>query len=457
MYYLFLFVSFIFIFLSLLWIVKIVISNYWIYREKEFGNTSSTSKVRFFVLIPVLDESRILEGTIEYFYNVLLPFKSSFIYIITTEREYEINEKNGVNDTLNLAQILQKKYSNVISLHYPEKNGKMAHQLNYAVEHISKNLKLYNRDYFSVYNADSRPDANTFNWISNYLANKKYKGQPKIFQQYGNYLGNVDNFTKKGNYFLESMLYSAALWQNRWSLGFELPHALFQFIPGIKNILKYFPILNYCIGHGLFFSYSYYKESGKFTENMYNEDALFGLKACVYGHKIIPIPVYDKSSSPDSIKGLFFQKASWYFGPLQSFEYYREIINERNHIKKWRLLTLTIKLFFHAIYWFFGPFFIMLNIIYAIYVNSALVWMYVVGTVLLFLVVPSFVAWLMLNSGRNTVKNFSVLLRLCIGSVPFYMLHGMSTIPSIYKYFMYLLFNKSMKKEKTLMIYGRII
>ena len=76
-------------------------------------------------------------------------------------------------------------------LNYPKITGIMADQLNYAMNEIlhKQNLPL-NRVYFSVYNADSKPDNLTFIELSQKIQQYNF---PKIIQQYSNYFLNYNS------------------------------------------------------------------------------------------------------------------------------------------------------------------------------------------------------------------------------------------------------------------------
>ena len=103
--------------------------------------------------------------------------------------------------------------------------------------------------------------------------------------------------------------------------------------------------MNYCIGHGLFFSKDVYDLIGGFEEKSLNEDAIFGLKACFKNIQIIPVPWLEQADSLDSVISLFRPKITWIYGPGQAFEY-RRLIKDGEKIGKGegvRLLWLCIQ------------------------------------------------------------------------------------------------------------------
>jgi len=444
-----------FFFLSVAWLSRIRSSFRWLnsktLEKQTLRLNISSNDPRFFILIPVLDEVGTFEKTVSRFSKILQKFPGSRVIIITTEEEYTVNERNSEKDSVVISSYLSGNLHNVISIHYPLKGGKMAHQVNYAVSFIKKHFSIHKGDLFALYNADSQPNTQTFFWVWDFLDKHPKKSGIRIFQQYGDYFGNYSDIKNSGLcFFKKSILISAGLWQNRWSIGFEMPHALCQKRKNrILNML--FSPINYCIGHGLFFSLNAYEKIKGFSQETHNEDAIFGLKLNYYEIPITPIPFFDKSHSPNNLKGLFFQKASWFFGPLEAFEYYQKIIKEDQLIDKFRLLILSVKLFSHAIYWIFGPLFLLILFILAFLLekDSALIaWILVF---LAFLVIPNVVSWVIIRGKLQEEKMSDILIFSLAGSLFFYMLHGASAWFSLFRYLKKMLLGVKIKKQKTIM------
>ncbi len=434
--------------LSVFWVVKMNRVRLWLHRSAQENSQKErelTERGRLFILIPVLDEAKILEETVRYFSDIFPTVGNVKLVIATTEKEYSVRNRSG--DTVELAKRLEKDYSDVVAFHYPDKNGKMAHQLNFAIKKINEIWSLDERDLIALYNADSRPDRRTFQWvISRYIHDKK-----EVFQQFGDYAGNLRDVMQM-NIVRKSIVLSAMAWQNRWSLGFELPHSLTRL--GCSRELSSIKCpVNYCIGHGLFLSYRAYMATGGFNERMHNEDAILGLQLDKVGMVIDPIPFFDEARVPDSVKGLFLQQASWFFGPLQAFEYYGELT--RHHKRTdFRTLLLSAKLFSHALYWTIGPALFLIIFLSALWFPSMT---HVVGLVVVwifFLTMPSYIAltragkYKMLSSCEKIVL-FPLLL---LGMPVFYFLHGLAAAKSIADYILRFVVGRDIKKEKTLML-----
>ncbi|MDD2766276.1 MAG: hypothetical protein PHH40_00745 [Candidatus Moranbacteria bacterium] len=438
-----------FLIISIFWLLKILKSFFWI-KNSAVNNiifNSVDNNIRFFILIPVLDETAILEDTVKYFLKISRVFKGSKIIIITTEKEYRFNHSGSKNDTVALSKSLEGQFKDVVHVHYPDVDGKMAHQVNYAVNFVKNNLDK--KDFFALYNADSRPDIRTFSWINNFQLNKRHGNSSEVFQQYGNYLGNYLKIVSMPNFFEKAILVSASLWQNRWSIGFEIPHSLNQLKKRERGNFFSFP-MNYCIGHGLFFSCRIYDKVRGFSENMHNEDAIFGLKLSYYQDTIVPIPFFDEAFSPESVKSLFFQKVNWFFGPLQSFEYYSQIIKDDHSVRKSRLLVLTLKLFSHAVYWIFGPLMMMFLFIYALLSETAAIWLFFNLTFISFFIIPNFFSWLITRNRIIASEIPAIIFYLFVGSLFFYALHGLAGCLSLWRYLGHIMFGQPLiQKNKT--------
>jgi len=341
-----------FILVSISWCWRILRSWQWIEnaRKKESKNTAKEKSI--YLIIPVLDETRRIKDTVDYLIDQFDDFKNMRFVLVTTEKEFTylqkknkeiitksqkinnviglrhfINNRLGINqgvggqsikeirdwlknflfnakNTIDISREIAQRNNNVVTFHYPDSAGKMADQLNFAVNSLIRE-GIDDDSIFCVYNADSRPDKKTFEWVLGHEEERKIK----VFQQYGNYLKNLQDFHGPVR---SSILTSAALWQTRWSIGFEIFNALkqvkYQDVP-VKKIN--YP-LNYCIGHGLFFTKEIYIKLGGFNGTMHNEDAIFGLELSYLQELIMPIPYFDESDSPDAVSGLYLQKANWF-------------------------------------------------------------------------------------------------------------------------------------------------
>lgn len=377
----------------------------------------------FYILLPVLNEDYRLRGFVSYYLKELLSsYNNIHLVIITTEKEKVLYPRSK---TLNVAKTLAKKYESITHIHAPHRKGVMAHQLNYAIK------RLPDDSICAVYNADSRPEPQTFSWISSRVA----IGKDQVFQQYGLYLKNTS--------FLlgckaKSVLLANAYWQCRWSLGFEFYRAYIT-----QTRRKYLGVLrpfNYCIGHGIFITTKLIK-SIKFSEKTTNEDAILGLELAKCNIPVCPVPFFDIADSPDSIKSIYIQKSVWFQGPYQAMLYYKLL----NKSAKFNLILFisSAKLFTHSIYWTLGPLSMIASIAlaisgYTIYLEK----IFLLGMPFLFLAVPTIVAKIIFEYTVFPSRKYSKSINhldLILGVLPAYVIHGAAAVRGI-------ILSKSMSK-----------
>lgn len=431
---------------SILWCSHLAASFDWL--RHNYCINGQMVKKEVVVLIPALDEVKRLPETINYFLKKFIDLDLK-ILVITTEKEYKINNKKSLN-TVSLVKDISQKNPRVIHCHYPLTSGKMAHQLNYGIKKLAEEKNISN-SLLALYNADSRPHRDTFSWVFKII----YKnGNLKVFQQYGDYTKNLSDFR---GFFRKAILGSVALQQTQWSIGAEIFRTLKQFKKeNRKNIFS--ANYNHCIGHGLIFTKDIFDKVGGFSEESYNEDAIFGLKLSYLKETITPIPMFDLSDTPDSVGSLIKQRASWYFGPMQAFYYYSEIIKDNfdGGINKAKLFVLCCKLFRNAVNWALGPLFLFISLMILVF-NFKIFYLFLfVVQILGFLVVPQLITYFyIINSGffgrRQKIKN--IIFLIIFGSIFNYFLYGLSAYMAIFKYGKHLIFKKEIKKDKTIMIY----
>lgn len=430
---------------SVLWYLHLTVSFRWL--ENHFYINGQIAKKEIVVLIPVLDEVKRLPETVNYFLNKFTDLDLN-ILLITTEKEYEINDKNSFN-TISLVKEISQKNPRIIHYHYPLASGKMAHQLNYGIKKLAEEKNISN-SLLALYNADSRPHPDTFRWI----LKMSYKDDNlKVFQQYGDYTKNLSDFR---GFFRKAILGSAALQQTQWSVGAEIFRALKQFKR--KNQENIFSTnFNHCIGHGLIFTKEIFDKVGGFSEESHNEDAIFGLKLSYLKEIITPIPMFDLSDTPDGLASLIKQRASWYFGPMQAFYYYSEVIkdNVNGKIDKAKLFVLCCKLFRNAVNWALGPLFLFISLIILVFNFNIFYLILFAIQILGFLIVPQLVTYSYITNSHflgNHQKTKNVIYLIIFGSIFNYLLYGLSAYMAIFKYCKCVIFKKEIKKEKTKMI-----
>jgi cellulose synthase/poly-beta-1,6-N-acetylglucosamine synthase-like glycosyltransferase len=431
------------------WCYRIAYSYHWVRQERSRHRRRRIAP-QTLILIPVLFESDILEKTTAYFRDVFVAGRDNVsVVFITAEKE-----KLAVlapDDTIAVAKRMADGNRNFLHLHFPGRDGKMAHQLNYAVRRLIENGLIGEKTLIGIYNADSRPEPETIAWVGYQLESGPYR----VFQQYGLYTGNLSNLERLPN---RSVLVAAALWQTRWSLGFEIFNALKQRRFCRQSDRRLNNPFNYCIGHGLFVTKDIFLKTGGFNESFHNEDAFLGLQLCDMGETIVPVPYFDISESPDSVGALYKQKANWFLGPLQAFSYANNIWPRSSPalFRKIRLLALSGKLFSHALFWIAGPTLMVFVIVVSLAKLNATLLLSAVAASFAFLIVPGYLAYALTRDfcpAHRNIKDRAILGLLAKGVTICYLLHGASAYKGLVKYARFLIGRTNMEKEKTEMKY----
>ncbi len=354
------------------------------------------------------------------------------------------------DDTIKCANRLYNKFKPYVKVfHYPRTDGKMAHQVNYGVKKSKYFLKTDDSTIFAIYNADSKPDKLTFDYVNSVAP----KDNSFIFQQHGNYLKNYHYYNCAN--IRNAILFSAAQWQTKWSLGVELFNALLQ-APAKKLpswAKRYLYPANYCVGHGLFITQMIYEKIGGLSETTYNEDAEFGLELSYFEIPITPIPFFDLSDSPNSIKSLYIQKSGWFFNPLQAFSYYSLINNKYKNTKmdRIKLFSMSFRFFLYAAYWLMGPV-LFLSILLSSLLDIAFLYWFI-SAYFGYLIIPTMFSWVVINN-LDLNKTFKVnktkpILDIIMGSGLAYLLHGMSAYRTLLLIIKKKLFGTEIIKNKT--------
>lgn len=426
--------------LSVLWFLRIIYSGYWIRKQLHTTGNNSKATGCVHVIIPVLAEVGRIEKTAEYFIDTFANKINFKLILVSTGKE--LGDYGITPNTIDACVNLAKRYPGLIShLHYPEMTGRMAHQLNYAIKNIDKSLRA--DDIIAIYNADSRPHPLTFQWV---LSRRADNVRLSVFQQYGDYTQNISKRTG-------AVLLSAALWQNRWAVGFELFNSIkserFYSNQGIMRSL------NYCIGHGLFISKEAIERAGGFSEIFHNEDAILGLELSYLKERISPIPFFDISDTPDTIRGLYCQKINWFFGPFQAFNYFRKL-NDKYKNNSFRekvvLFVQSFKLFLHAIYWICGPSAMVYVLLYPIIRGDITLFILAYFSFFAFFIFPNIFSTISSDvKGKKYMFSLVGVVRLLYGGPICYFLHGISAISAILLSIKNFFTGKPIEKGKTIM------
>jgi len=311
-------------------------------KQKEFQSTFRRITADDFpfliLLLPILREERELPGLLQHISSVKYPANKLRVVVITTEKEeFEAKGLDGENwrSTISVAKEMVENMNlemgNQVFLHfhYPQIVGKKADQLNFALQEIDRLCLAPSADktFIGVYDADSRPDVRTFEFIAWDVASsiQNKESIPPAYQQIPLYL---KNFHALARTFEGWLLRLEALYQTRWALGYEIPNYRSQTLllsssPHASSFWN--NRLCYLIGHGCFIRLDIIKQVGSFPTYSPAEDLTLGNILSLLGIPIRPIPFFDFCEVPESLFILFHQSRVWFATSMTIFETIRRL------------------------------------------------------------------------------------------------------------------------------------
>lgn len=258
------------------------------------ANISKQSKIKLFIIIPCLEEQKVIRDTIEYFSNLINQKEGidSEVFIVTTNKEQKRKNTFTTYEIVNEYISDSTKYSNIKLINYPFDNGMMADQLNYAQRMISQNVNFEkNKAYFCVYNADSRPGKNMFEEVKEAVLNNNY---PLIMQEYSAFFSNIKN--------LSPLMKGFATYQTNFEITNGLTNAALP-----SKFLR-----NHVVGHGLFIRFDYLEKIGGFTTDYWCEDIYLSFHLRSNNVPIIPLYSVELGEAPKNLKILMKQNGNWF-------------------------------------------------------------------------------------------------------------------------------------------------
>lgn len=466
----------------------------WISRSSKKLNRNSNRSVKQYILIPVLREQEVVKATFKIFTQLKGVYKLVFI---TTEKEdhehiqikkklvsikgrilkarnierfieltsgifpktvatdlygkswFEIKRTfDRLLTTEQILKILLLKSSNtvrnnVVIYRYPKNDGKMSDQLNYAIRRISKEVNS-SEVFVSLYNADSVVDQKTPLYISNYI---KSNPKAKVIQQSALFLSNYNNL---GNSISGSFLKSIALLQSRWTLAHELPRIFAQY----KNKISAFFECAHVVGHGLIIRLDTLIQAGGFPTGYINEDLPLGYILKLHGNTIYPFPLLENAQSPVSIKSMFIQYTTWFYGvfsyPLYTLHAWNDFKDKRLQVLVWGL-----KYSLRSVLWLFSSLAWIILFTYPIFIKNYLLLLVVM---IVFVFYAPFSFYLMtkkLNKlpvkvfGVEIYSNINISMATYLMTFFAYITHSYGPLLATLNVIKSFVFKSDIKKQKT--------
>ena len=376
----------------------------WVKKDKNIKKTFVAKSSNLIILIPCLNEQKVIKETIQHFNKII---NSSFripIFLITTEKEKNVMNKKTTKEIIENDII---PYCNNVNLiHYPYKNGNMADQLNYAINMLKQNCNNFSNTYVSVYNADSRPNKNTFFEFYNVV---KLKNYPKIIQQYSYCFSNIDE--------LSFILKGFAVYQSNFELKIGLLNSYFN------NLLH-----KHVVGHGLFIRLDLLDKINGFNSKYWCEDIY--LSAYLQNEKITitPLLTLENMETANGILNLIKQNGVWFKTSSQCFKIYREL----NKNKK---LSISGKISFvnelrSCINWLMFPIIFLVAVLFSILLKNCILFFITISNYFLYIFIYYVTTIKIINLLDN--KNYKFKFSIYIGTLIATMISNLGPLYTIF-------------------------
>ena len=283
------------------------------------------------------------------------------------------------------------KYKNVYWIDYPYTIGYMSDQLNYMLENLEK---IFNRKvdldkiYLALYNADSRPNKNTFEEISQKIENND------VVQQYSYCMQNYEN--------IKGIPRGFSIYQSNFELKTGLINSFFK-----SNILY-----THVVGHGLIINMKLLKKLGNFNTGFWCEDIYLGIQLKFNNIKITPLLTLENMETPDKLSKIIKQNSVWFKTTSQFWKIYKDIVKRRQVKNKINGLLGVVNELRCAINWISFPIVLLVSIIFSIIIKNYALLLSIIVSYVLYIIVNTICTINIINKLDN--KKYRVTLKLII-------------------------------------------
>lgn len=324
-------------------------------------------------------------------------------------------------------------------LHYPNRDGLMAHQLNYACEVLLKDHDSQST-FVLVYNADSSVGQD----VLDIFIREIQKGERVIFQP-SLFLANYQNFSSN---FRGWILKCIALAQSRWTLIHEIPRIRAQYKQDWHTIYE----SAHLVGHGTCVRLDTLMSVGGFPDQFLNEDLALGYFLALRGERISIVPILENAESPSSVSSVINQYTTWFYGAMDYVSYYKHAVQVLS-LPKFKALTWAGVNIVRAGIWLLAPWIWMILILVPLFQDTPLLSFI---SLLTFLFYTIFVYWLIArfvsdNPEILEEKTFSVHVdKGMIFATPVaYVIWGIGPTRAFIQKFFAAVLGKNVQKKKT--------
>lgn len=475
-------------------VVRIGKSINWIIKSSTKLKKKSKFGIKQYILIPVLREQEVIEKAFNIFTK--LKGKYTLVFITTAKEDYEhthikkelfkikskilkakslprfleltngifpqsiaiglyqkswVDTKKSFDNIPTTEQIIKRllKVSSqnirnkVVIYRYPKIDGKMSDQLNYAINKISKHANP-SEVFVSIYNADSVVDQKMPLYINSFISSNP---KARVIQQSALFLSNYKNLDDSMS---GSFLKSIALLQSRWTLAHELPRIFAQYRSKVSSFFE----CAHVVGHGLIIRLDKLIEAGGFPTGYINEDLPLGYILKLHGNTIYPFPLLENAQSPVSVKSMFIQYTTWFYGVFSYPLYTLHAWNEFKH-KRVQVLVWGLKYSLRSVLWLFSSFVWILLFAYPIFTKNYLLFF---AAVLIFIIYAPWSFYFMIKRlnkystkifGENTYSKLNISQSTYLMTLLAYLTHSYGPLLATVNVLKSFLFKSKIKKQKT--------
>lgn len=482
--------------------IRTVSSIRWIIHEQNKINnahlaTTSDGNYKYVILIPVLREQEVIKSTFNTFASLDGEYE---IVFITTQKE-DFQERLNYNKLLGLKGRLLKTSSlntfleltsglfpksdastlfeqlkeleedkrwptiensfkskihtrdlikdliathnvdNVRIIDYPSTKGAMAHQLNFACKEIAKTHDS-SETFILVYNADSQVPKDLIVFIQKYI---QYYPNAKIIQQSSLFTQNYNNYHGLNGSFLQAI----ALLQCRWTLAHELPRILSQY----RSKLGAFTEGAHVVGHGLCARLDSLFQVGYFPTSSINEDLPLGYLLRLNGEIIYPLPLLENSQNPSTIKSMFTQYETWFYGHLYYPAYVLNALTNPDY-SKIHAIIWGVRYIIRGIFWLALSFVWLFLFIFPLLSRNYTMLAVSITVFIIYAPLNFIIQKVIINKNIRTIfhdnhQGIKLSLLVCLMSIPAYLTHSFGPVLATAKLLKQIFFKQEIIKNKT--------
>ena len=341
-----------------------------------------------------------------------------------------------IADYLNKNNLTNK---NISQIHYPDPDGVMAHQLNFACKQLEKTHDP-KKTYVICYNADSVINRDALNVFYDKIS----RGE-KVIMQSSLFFDNYNDFDLS---YRGCILRCIALAQSRWTLIHEMSRIRAQYCQGLRSVYE----SAHVVGHGTCVRLDTLFSVGGFPEIFTNEDLPLGYFLALSGERICPVALLENSQSPTTIASVITQYTTWFYGAMDYFKYYRYATNFL-HASKIKALFWAIVNSIRAAMWLLATWVWIGLLLFGILMGAWTAVLFIVvlfffHTALIYVLISRFVTKnpFILGEEKYNIKfNFAMLFAVPVA----YFVWGIGPIRSFSQVVIAKIKNKKVYKSKT--------